>query len=278
MKMEPITENAMAAVSAALDVATFNEELHQSSSLEDELLIELTWLKWFLIDGQRTPEGRQRAEIWSPAIERLAQRAVTIQSGWVHVSSNPFGMADLLTNLSYLRDKLQLCVTSASSPAPKDPELPISSLKIPKQIKENIKVAAWGGPGGKRWNFKFDGTLKQITVANGEVIDSLHFTSLKSDGSLKTLKIGGCGGYRTSQINIDGTVEKLTQISRTYGFYTHYVVIRSITFRTTLTTYGPYGSSSGAPFSSAMHKGGKIVGLHGRAGQFVDAVGVFYRL
>ncbi|CAH9095277.1 unnamed protein product [Cuscuta epithymum] len=27
-----------------------------------------------------------------------------------------------------------------------------------------------------------------------------------------------------------------------------------------------------------MHKGGKIVGLHGRAGQFVDAVGVFYRL
>ncbi|CAH9103868.1 unnamed protein product [Cuscuta europaea] len=204
MKMEPVTENAMAAVSAALDIATFNEELHQSSSLEDDLLIELTWLKWFLIDGQRTPEGRQRAEIWSPAIERLAQRAVTLQSGWVDVSSNPFGIADLLTNLSNLRDKLQLLVTSASSPAPKDPDLPISSVKIPKQIKkpvrENVKVAAWGGPGGKQWQFKFDGTMKQITIVNGEVIDSLHFTSLKSDGSFKTLKVGGCGGYKTSKV------------------------------------------------------------------------------
>lgn len=52
------------------------------------------------------------------------------------------------------------------------------------------------------------------------------------------------------------------------------VVVRSLCFYTNHTKYGPFGSNSGTSFSIPM-EGGAIVGFHGRAGQFLDAIGVY---
>lgn len=51
-------------------------------------------------------------------------------------------------------------------------------------------------------------------------------------------------------------------------------VIKSLTFYTTKTKYGPYGEEQGTPFSTYF-KEGKIVGFHGRKGLFIDAIGVY---
>lgn len=50
-------------------------------------------------------------------------------------------------------------------------------------------------------------------------------------------------------------------------------VIKSLTFYTNKRTYGPYGEEQGASFTTKL-KEGKIVGIHGREGLFVDALGV----
>lgn len=50
-------------------------------------------------------------------------------------------------------------------------------------------------------------------------------------------------------------------------------VIKSLTFHTTKSYYGPYGEEQGQTFSSNL-KEGKIVGFHGRKGLFLDAIGV----
>lgn len=50
-------------------------------------------------------------------------------------------------------------------------------------------------------------------------------------------------------------------------------VIKSLTFHTTKTKYGPYGEEQGNPFSTNLNEG-KIVGFHGKKGLFLDAIGV----
>lgn len=50
-------------------------------------------------------------------------------------------------------------------------------------------------------------------------------------------------------------------------------VIRSLTFHTTKRKYGPYGDEQGTYFTT-KEKEGKIIGIHGRKGLFLDAIGV----
>lgn len=49
-------------------------------------------------------------------------------------------------------------------------------------------------------------------------------------------------------------------------------VIRSITFHSNITTYGPYGIQEGIPFSFIVD-GGLIVGFKGRSGWYLDSIG-----
>lgn len=80
---------------------------------------------------------------------------------------------------------------------------------------------------------------------------------------------------RDLQIVIDYPYEVLTHIT---GYYAPTMImgpniIKSLTFHTTKTKYGPFGDELGSPFSSNT-KEGVIVGFHGRAGLFIDAIGV----
>uniref|UniRef100_A0A7N2R7S9 Jacalin-type lectin domain-containing protein n=1 Tax=Quercus lobata TaxID=97700 RepID=A0A7N2R7S9_QUELO len=62
----------------------------------------------------------------------------------------------------------------------------------------------------------------------------------------------------------------------TVAVYSNYTVIHSLCFYTNKTEYGLYGSEKGTPFSLPMEDG-VIVGFHGRAGQYVDAIGVYVK-
>jgi hypothetical protein len=50
-------------------------------------------------------------------------------------------------------------------------------------------------------------------------------------------------------------------------------VVKSITFHTTKKIHGPFGDENGTFFSSCLTDG-RIVGFHGRAGWYVDSIGV----
>lgn len=50
-------------------------------------------------------------------------------------------------------------------------------------------------------------------------------------------------------------------------------IIKSVTFHTTKGKHGPYGDEQGQSFSTKL-RGGVIVGIHGRKGLFIDAIGV----
>lgn len=80
---------------------------------------------------------------------------------------------------------------------------------------------------------------------------------------------------KTLQIVFDFPYEVLTHISGYYGslMYMGPAIIRSLTFHTTKRKYGPFGEEQGAYFTTKV-KEGKIIGIHGRKGLFLDAFGV----
>lgn len=77
------------------------------------------------------------------------------------------------------------------------------------------------------------------------------------------------------QIIFDFPYEVFTHISGYYGslMYMGPAVIRSLTFHTTKRPYGPFGDEYGTYFTTKLREG-KVVGIHGRSGLFLDSLGV----
>lgn len=80
------------------------------------------------------------------------------------------------------------------------------------------------------------------------------------------------------QVKLDPLHEVLTSLSGHHGSISNDspVVIRSLTFTSNLKMYGPFGSERGTHFSFPM-SGGKIVGFHGRSGQYLDSIGFYLK-
>ncbi|KAL5829428.1 hypothetical protein ACOSQ3_018896 [Xanthoceras sorbifolium] len=113
-----------------------------------------------------------------------------------------------------------------------------------------IKLGSWGGPGGFAWDFNLgtDFAIIEIVINYGDVVDS---------------------------ISIDGSEEHLTLISGTVFDYfgTGNLIVQSLTFHTYKISYGPYGLTNGSIFKIPMENG-EIIGFFGRAGAFVDSIGI----
>lgn len=71
-----------------------------------------------------------------------------------------------------------------------------------------------------------------------------------------------------------GPSETLLKVSGTYGQFSS-DVITSLTLVTNFATYGPFGHGGGTPFRTPAQRNGSIVGFFARAGQRVDAIGVY---
>jgi hypothetical protein len=71
--------------------------------------------------------------------------------------------------------------------------------------------------------------------------------------------------------------EVVTEVSGTVGNFYDNTVITSIKFVTNLQTYGPWGDGQDAPFTIPVQPGSGIVGFFARAGDCLDAIGVYVR-
>ncbi|KAH7565665.1 hypothetical protein JRO89_XS09G0241900 [Xanthoceras sorbifolium] len=139
-----------------------------------------------------------------------------------------------------------------------------------------ITVGPWGGPGGCEWNYVAKSGIAEIAISVGWVVDSLSFKGV--DDNCKgeySKKFGGKGGESTV-ITINWPKEYLTSISGTYNTYQGHCVVESLCFYTNCTKYGPYGCTNGTPFKFPLEDR-EIVGFFGRAGDFIDAVGVYQK-
>lgn len=67
--------------------------------------------------------------------------------------------------------------------------------------------------------------------------------------------------------------ENIIGISGTIGKVSNNTVITSLSFKTDIESYGPFGMEEGTTFSVPVIKG-RIVGFHGKHGALLDSIGV----
>ncbi|KAK7300935.1 hypothetical protein RJT34_11788 [Clitoria ternatea] len=144
-----------------------------------------------------------------------------------------------------------------------------------KKVGGAVTYGPWGGLGGYVFD---DGTytgIRQINLSRNVGIAWIRVLYDYEGETIWGSKQGGTGGFKTDKIAFDFPYEVLTHVSGYYEpvMYMGPAVIRSLTFQTTKRKYGPYGDEQGAYFTTKL-KEGKIVGIHGRKGLFLDALGV----
>ncbi|GAV83453.1 Jacalin domain-containing protein, partial [Cephalotus follicularis] len=137
-------------------------------------------------------------------------------------------------------------------------------------LKGSVSFGPWGGPGGDPWSFKASNGINEIVVRHGGTINSISFRDANGHHSPIF------GGLDPNDIGVEEKVhdiQHLVSISGTSGNYNGLLVIRSLLFTTNQASYGPFGVNTGTPFSIPM-EGSHIVGFYGKAGWYLDSIGV----
>jgi hypothetical protein len=78
------------------------------------------------------------------------------------------------------------------------------------------------------------------------------------------------------QISLKDSESYLVQVKGTFGKCNGVIAITSLTFITSKATFGPFGTPRGQPFQT--YRNGTVVGFFGRAGAFIDQLGVISKL
>ena len=151
-------------------------------------------------------------------------------------------------------------------------------FKVNTMARKITKGALSGGNGGSAWD---DDILahspaivgvRSIAIRHGNQVDSLQVTYLLADGSSYTASKHGGGGGTPSSFTLAGD----ERIIRVEG-KTNHTLVDQVTFITKNAAgiekrYGPYGKTGKTAFSID----GYVVGFYGRAGNLLDALGVYY--
>ncbi|XP_027333047.1 jacalin-related lectin 3 [Abrus precatorius] len=147
--------------------------------------------------------------------------------------------------------------------------------KAPAKVGGAVTYGPWGGVGGYAFDDRTYTGIRQINLSRNVGIVWIRVLYDYDGEAIWGSKQGGTGGFKNDKIVFDFPYEVLTHISGYYGplMYMGPAVIRSLTFHTTKRKYGPYGDEQGTYFTTKV-KEGKIVGIHGRKGLFLDAFGV----
>ncbi|XP_050379792.1 LOW QUALITY PROTEIN: jacalin-related lectin 19-like [Argentina anserina] len=140
--------------------------------------------------------------------------------------------------------------------------------------KKTIVLGPWGGNGGNAWDDGLYQGVREVTLIYGHCIDSIVVVYDKNGKPVTSEKHGGLGGNQTAEIKLQYPNEFLVNVR---GHYCPVVfggspVIRSLKFESNRRTFGPFGVEEGTPFTFTVD-GGKIVGLKGRGGWYLDAIG-----
>ncbi|XP_004298563.1 PREDICTED: myrosinase-binding protein-like At2g25980-like [Fragaria vesca subsp. vesca] len=141
-----------------------------------------------------------------------------------------------------------------------------------------------GTTGGGPWDDGiFDG-IREITLVCGQCIDSISVVYDKDGVLVKGEKHGGDDRgsdlhkpLNTVQIKLEYPNEFIVSVTGHYGGVTWIVgapvVLLSLRFESNRRTFGPFGVQVGTPFTFRVKDGDQIVGLKGRNGWYLDAIG-----
>jgi hypothetical protein len=78
-------------------------------------------------------------------------------------------------------------------------------------------------------------------------------------------------------VKLDFPGEILVSVSGYYGSVCGSpIIIRSLTFQSNRSKYGPFGTEDGTPFSLPVSSG-KIIGFHGRSGSYLNSIGFYLK-
>ncbi|KAI4316863.1 hypothetical protein L6164_024803 [Bauhinia variegata] len=142
-------------------------------------------------------------------------------------------------------------------------------------VEGEVTYGPWGGHGGSIFDDGVYTGIRQINLSRNVGIVWIRVLYDDDGVAVWGSKQGGTGGFKNEKIIFDFPSEVLTHITGYYGplMYMGPAVIKSLTFYTTKRIYGPYGDEQGNHFTTRV-KEGKVVGIHGRKGLFLDALGV----
>nr|7KMU_A Chain A, Jacalin-type lectin domain-containing protein [Musa acuminata]7KMU_B Chain B, Jacalin-type lectin domain-containing protein [Musa acuminata] len=134
-----------------------------------------------------------------------------------------------------------------------------------------IKVGTWGGNGGSEWDMGPAYRIDSVKINAGDIIDAIEITFTRY-GLTETQHYGGTGGEPHEIAFEDG--EYIMSMEGHVVDYFGLTIIGKLTLTTNRRTFGPFGAYEGTPFSIPVAEG-KIAGFFGRAGSFIDAIGVY---
>ncbi|GFQ07014.1 jacalin-related lectin 3 [Phtheirospermum japonicum] len=156
------------------------------------------------------------------------------------------------------------------------PKNEVASVVPSKHVKGLVKSGPWGGHGGSPFDDGVYDGIRQINVSRNVAIVSIRVCYDKNGEPVWGSKNGGTGSIKSDKVAFDYPSEKITHLTGYHGptMIMGPNVIKSLTFHTTKAKYGPYGEEEGEFFSTKSKEGSVILGLHGRKGLFVDAIGV----
>jgi hypothetical protein len=139
------------------------------------------------------------------------------------------------------------------------------------------KSRTWGGRGGNMFTDPIDSSpvagIKRMCIRHGNQIDGISVDyQLLGGGTFNGVYHGGSGGSLSTVELAEGEV-----IIRMNG-RTNQALVDQLTFTTrkhdgSTCTYGPFGKTGKITFQV---EGNNIFGFYGRAGNLLDALGVYY--
>ncbi|KAI3508668.1 hypothetical protein L1887_23677 [Cichorium endivia] len=148
------------------------------------------------------------------------------------------------------------------------------------------RVGKWGmkshGRPDNQWSIRLEKNhhLKRIIIDHGYLIFSLMFvTEFRGEEKTSNKAGGRAGGDIVSEVTFAWDEEIIAlggTVGVSRGTYAGYTIISSLTFITNKQTHGPYGNVTTRPFNVLWDKG-SFAGFYGRAGAFIDAIGVYLK-
>ncbi|MER5518190.1 jacalin-like lectin [Streptomyces sp. NPDC002763] len=135
-----------------------------------------------------------------------------------------------------------------------------------------VRSDVYGGGGGGEFadNLTEASTLTKVITHHGAAINSLQCVWRKPDGSTLTGAVYGAGGGTRQEILLEEG-EAINEVRGSQGW-----LVTQLSFRTNRgRSFGPFGSDRGDSDFKISGNDHGIMGFNGRAGWFIDALGVF---
>jgi hypothetical protein len=152
----------------------------------------------------------------------------------------------------------------------------------PALAQRDLLLGPSGGHEGNQFTYAIPSgaRIAELRVHSGDWIDGLQIVYIAATGErVEMPPVGGSGGGLTSlQL---GTTQYIRKIYGRYGTYVDHLSIETEGSKASGEGAGPDfdagGGGGGADYTYEVPPGMQIVGFYGRAGQYLDAIGVIVR-